>query len=343
MTLSHIKNEISFEHTSIDSQNQINIAISNFDQIIRKYVLYHIGFFILGFSQIILFFYYFNILSQMALISIALSGFLLTVFLYFILRTYWQTIKAQQILKIKIDFVDEMKLLLGYQEDLPEYHIAMANTLCRLSENMIGKEYTYYLPPAWLTFSTNFFEKLSFWGHWKDCHQLKEIALSAAVEEQIKHVKCEPTNPDAHTSLANTYILLTGLYALSHCQEEDGGLLGPSKNEREEMKQKFRIAAERAIEELKILSNFAPNDPWIHEQLAYSYRDLQMPAEEIQEYELILRLMPNNAEIIYKLGVLYFEQGKNSLGLHLYEQLKHTHYKKAHSLIAHYGAYSQLY
>jgi len=344
MTLSQFENEISTSDSTLDSHHltneKISSALSSFDRIIRKYFAFHFTYLVLFFFELALFFYFFALLSQTALISVALSLFFLTLFSYFIFRAYWQTTKAQQLLEIKNEFADNIKNLLEYQEDIPECHIGMANALCKLSESLIGREYTYYSPHRWLSFSSGFLEKLGCWGHWKDCHQLKEITLAAAVEEQIKHVKCEPTNPDSHTSLANTYILLTGLYSLSHSHEEDDGLWGPSKKDRDQMNQKFRVASERAIEELKILSNFAPNDPWIHEQLAYSYRDLQMPAEEILEYELILRLMPNNIEIMYKLGVLYFEQGHNALGLHLYEQLRHHHYKKALALIKHYGAYS---
>lgn len=343
MTLSQFENGISFSQTSLGSQDQVNdkgsSALNRFDSTLKKYFIFHAAFFMLAFSQIILFIYFFNSISQLALISVTLSGIFLTLFSYFILRAYWQTTKAQQLLEIKNDLIDELKTIFEYQEDLAECQISMSNALCKMAQSVIGKEYSYFMPPKGLVFTEGLLEKLSYWGYWKDCHQFMEMLLTSAVDEQIKLVKNEPTNPDTHTSLANTYILLTGLYALEHSQEDIDGFWGPSFKEREDMNYKFRIASERAIEELKILSNFAPNDPWIHEQLAYSYRDLQMPAEEIQEYELILRLMPNNAEIMYKLGVLYFEQGKNSLGLHLYEELRHTHYKKALLLIEHYGAY----
>ncbi len=346
MTLSQLENEIPTSVTTLDCHHLINekmnSALAIFDRIIRKYSFFHFSYLILTFSEFALFFYFFALLSQSALISIALSTIFLTLFSYFIFRVYWQTTKSQQLIELKNLFITDVKSVLDYQEEIPECHIGMANALCKLSESLIGREYSFYLPPKWLSITSSFLEKLSCWAHWKDCHQLKEIALVAAVEQQIKHVKCEPTNPDTHTSLANTYIILTGLYALSHSHEEDDGFWGPSREDRKQMHQKFRIASERAIEELKILSNFAPNDPWIHEQLAYSYRDLQMPAEEISEYELILRLMPSNTEIMYKLGVLYFEQGHNALGLHLYEQLRHAHYKKALALIRHYGAYSSI-
>jgi tetratricopeptide (TPR) repeat protein len=78
----------------------------------------------------------------------------------------------------------------------------------------------------------------------------------------------------------------------------------------------------------------------VHAQLAYSYHDLKMPQEEIKEYETLLTLIPGDHEIIFKLGMLYFQQGLNAQGLRMYDQLKRTHFKKAEDLIKFYGAYA---
>jgi tetratricopeptide (TPR) repeat protein len=115
----------------------------------------------------------------------------------------------------------------------------------------------------------------------------------------------------------------------------------PEERHSPEMEAKFRVTAERAIEEFKILNDYAPDDPWVHVQLAYSYHDLQMPQEEIREYEIVLALRPNDKETLFKLGMLYFQQGMNAKGLRIYEALKETHYKKAESLIKFYGSYEE--
>ena len=133
-------------------------------------------------------------------------------------------------------------------------------------------------------------------------------------------------------------LMLSGLYVdprkLDGYDEENAI---PSKKYDEKFEKKFRMTAEKAIEEFKILSQYAPNDPWIHAQLAYSYHDLQMPLEEIQQYETIQKLNPDDKDNLYKLGVLYFQQGMNAKGLKVYEELKKAHYKKAENLIKHYG------
>ena len=128
-------------------------------------------------------------------------------------------------------------------------------------------------------------EHFSGWWHWEDLHRMRELLLQEAIEELLKLVRCEPTHLQVHTALANAYVTLSSLYVCPRPQErfdEDRWFLPVHLVQ--ELGQKFRSAAERAIEEFKILNDYAPDDPWIHTQLAYSYHDLQMPQEEIREY-----------------------------------------------------------
>ena len=105
----------------------------------------------------------------------------------------------------------------------------------------------------------------------------------------------------------------------------------------EDIQEKFFVTARRATEEFKILNEYAPGNVWVHSQLAYSYHDLQMPMEEIREYEIVLKLKPNEANTMMKLGILYFQQGMNAKGLQVYEQLRKVDLKKSKKLIKFYG------
>ena len=68
--------------------------------------------------------------------------------------------------------------------------------------------------------------------------------------------------------------------------------------------------------------------------------DLQMYKEEIHEYETILKLCPNNQDTLFKLGILYFQQGMNAKGMRVYEKLKRSNYREAESLMELYGTYT---
>lgn len=237
-------------------------------------------------------------------------------------------------------FIKACKNLLGYDNEVPEHLIAVANGCCKFSTKLQGKEFSFYQPPVWLEFLSPSLEKFSRWWHWEDLHRMKELFLQAAVDEHLKLVKCEPTSLEVHVALANAYVMLSSLYTLPKRGEGDeGDPWIPADTYTVDFEEKFRLTAEKAIEEFKILNAFAPEDPWVHAQLAYSYHDLQMPKEEIREYEAIIALRPDDKETMLKLGILYFQQGWNAKGLKIYEELKESNYKKAEQLIQFYGSF----
>jgi len=315
--------------------------LAEFDSIIRRFLIFNIFFCSLCLAEVILLAFFFTLLAQSLILAVSLAGIFFTFFAYFTLRVYFQTRKPEQLKELKGRYLNACSVLLSYQEGVAEHYIALANACCKLANRLHGKEYNYYHPPRWLSFLSPLLERLSCWSHWREVHFMKELLLHEAVSEHIKRVKCQPTSLEAHASLANAYVMLSGLYIDPRKMEgyDDDRWISSDKFT-EEFEEKFRMTAERAIEEFKILSEYAPDDPWVHCQLAYSYHDLQMPLEEIREYETIQRLIPDDKDNLYKLGMLYFQQGLNAKGLRVYEELKKAHYKKAESLIKYYGSYT---
>lgn len=318
-------------------------TLRHFKRTLTFYVFFNCAFLFLVATEICLFLAFFALLSHSSLLALTLAIFFLTIFSYSVIRLYLQAKKPEQLLEICEKYFNHCKEIIHYQEGIPEHHLALANAAHRLAAYLHEKEYSYYSPPAFLKSLVPTMEKFSCFCHWKDFHQMKEILLSRAIEEHIKVVKCEPTNLEVHAALANAYVMLSSLYADPRKYDGyDEERWIPPERYSDKMQERFRQTAERAIEEFKILNDYAPDDPWVHVQLAYSYHDLQMPEEEIHEYEIILRLRPNDKDTLFKLGMLYFQQGKNALGLKVYEMLKKTNYKKAESLIKFYGAYENL-
>lgn len=319
----------------------IDPIIPPLERAMKSYVAFNMFFLTLGFIEFFFLIIFFAFLAKSSVLSLSLAFVFLTFFSYFTLRIYFQTKKPEQFKEIKERYIAACKNLINYQEGVAEHHVALANACCKLADSLHHKEYTLYKLPSWLEFLSPNIEKFSCWWHWQDVHRMKEILLMAAVNEHIMLVKCEPTSLEVHASLANAYVMLSGLYADPRKMEgwdEDRWM--PEERFSEALEQKFRATAERAIEEFKIMNNFAPNDPWVHVQLAYSYRDLQMPSEEIREYETIMKLNSNDKETLFKLGVLYFQQGLNAQGLRVYEELKRFNPKRAESLINHYGGFT---
>ncbi len=319
-------------------QQIIASILPQYDQILRSYALFNIAFLSLGFVEFILLIVFFTFLTQSAILAFSLAFVFLTFFSYFILRLYFHAQKPEQLQEIRDKYIRAAKGILQYKEGVSEHNIALASTCSKLSDALVGREYTYFTPPAQFVFLKPYLERLSCWCHWHDVHQMRELLLISAIEENIKLVKGEPTSLDTHAALANSYIMLSVLYADPRKSEgiHDEQWV-PNDAFSPELAKKFRITAERAIEEFKIINDFAPDDLWVHAQLAYSYHDLQMPLEEIREYELLLKIHSDDVDTLLRLGILYFQQGMNSKGLCVYEDLKSLDTRKADELIKFYG------
>lgn len=312
--------------------------LPQFDRLIKSYVYFNLLFIGAGTIEIILLLLFFTFLSQSSLLAFGLALIFLTFFSYFIFRIYFLATKPENFEGLKNQFIDNFKTLLHYQEGVPEHHLAVAVSCSRLSDQLTGKEFSFYRPPQWLDILSSSMEKFSYWWHWQDLMRMRELLLKAAVEEHIKLVRSEPINLEFHAALANAYVMLASLYSAHQKRlEKDEDILINFKKYSKELERKFRLTSEKAIEELKILNEYSPNDPWVHLQLAYSYHDLSMPLEEIREYEILLKLNPEDKESVYKLGSLYFQQGMNAKGLRIYEDLKRCHYKKAENLLKLYS------
>lgn len=317
-------------------------GVRQFYRLVSSQLLFNTLFCAIFVIQIGLFFAFYAFFQQSTLVAFILALFFLTLFSYFILRIYRQAKKPEQLMEICTDYLKRCKEVFRYQEGVPEHQIALAHAAQQFASGLHEREYQFFQSyPLLKSFSAPL-EKISCFFLWKDLHRLKEILLTQSVEEHLKVVKCEPTNLEVHAALANAYVMLSSLYAdpRKYPGYDDERWIPPLRFS-EEMQLKFRQTARKAIEEFKILHDYAPEDPWVHVQLAYSYHDLQMPEEEIQEYEIVLKLRPDDKETLFKLGMLYFQQGMNAKGLRIYEALQKTHYKKAESLIKFYGTFEE--
>ncbi|SCA62477.1 Uncharacterized protein SCG7086_AA_00580 [Chlamydiales bacterium SCGC AG-110-P3] len=333
---------VSFDKARFKEQVNVTIndATQQIDRVVKRYVAFNMAFASLLTVEFALFVIFFTLLAQSSTLAISLAAMFLTLFTYLTLRLYLQARKPEQLLDIRDRFLSSCKEIISYHDGVAEHHMALASACCRVTASLHNREYSFYPPPEKMDFLNPTFLTFSCWWHWRDLHAIREAFMIAAIEEHIKLVKCEPTDLEVHATLANAYVMLSSLYAdprKAEGYDEDRWI--PPQRYSEAMRENFRATAERAIQEFKILNEYAPNDPWVHAQLAYSYHDLQMPEEEIKQYETILRISRNDKEALFKLGMLYFQQGRNADGLRIYEQLKGSNYKKAENLIKFYGAY----
>lgn len=320
-------------------ENQTEIPLEDhfiraFDRKIISYVRLNVLFVFTILIELVLFVVFIPIFIKSALLAFMVALFFLTIFSFFIFRQYLDSQKLSYFETLLGDFI----VLLNETDPKACRQIEIARDCTRIAHRLYQKEYKYYSPPHICSFAAPFCERISAWLHWEDVHLMRELLLQKAVDEQIQLVRFEPTNPDAHALLANAYVMLSGLY-VDPCSLEykENERWIPTGKYGEKMCGLFEESAKKAVEEFKILKEYAPNDPWIYLQLAYSYRDLQMHEEEKEAYKSILQLRPQDHETRFNLGLLYFKQGENARGLKVFEELKKANYNKADELLCIYG------
>jgi hypothetical protein len=308
-------------------------VLSNFQTCSRSFVRFNLLFALLAVIEIALFCFFLPVLTGSFLLAIALGAFFLTAFSYLVLLFYYQVKKPEQLKAILHRFIDSCRASLGPAPVDVVHHLSLADTLLKLSQYLQDYEYRLIQFPDFFPALSRLVSAFSARCYCRDVFNFKQLLLQTTIEEHLQQIRSTPTDLEVHASLAASYIALSKIYA----EPKEGAPSHLYRKYAAAFDEKFKGAASLAIEEFQILSHYAPNDPWVHEQLAAGYRDLNLYQEEIREVELLLKLRPQDKEILFRLGSLYFQQGLNAKGLQIYEELKKANFKKAEDLIAAYG------
>lgn len=299
-------------------------VLKDFKKIVHSHILLHILFISLIIGEMIGFLPF---IQKSAMAALGISLFFLTIFSYLVIFIYSQTRKPERLLRLKTMFLDSCRRHISIPVGEVHHHLTIADALLKLASYLEDFEKNFYKLPTIAQFLNKVFNKFSSYFYWKDVFHLKKLLLSAAVEEHLKQIRITPTDLEIHASLAATYVAQSKIYRLKGRNRKTQGLFVKD----------FRSSSHLAIEEFEILNSYAPNDPWIHEQLAIGYQELDMPDYELKEVELLAQLRPHDKEILFRLGELYFQQGMNAKGLRIYEELKQLNFKKSEALISYYG------
>lgn len=312
-------------------------TLKEFKKISRSLVHFNLLFLAIFLAETTAFFTLFASFQNTIFFALSISLLFLTGFSYLVLLFYYQSKKTELLEDSKENFIRSCRRLLSTLEDPIQKHLLLAEACSRLSNYLQGFEKEIYKTPSFLQFSKQALTYLSSFFHFEDVFQFKIGLLQTAVEEHLSQIRITPTDLEVHASLANTYVTLAGTYK-ELIENESHPKASKFRKKRDEIEARSQSFSRLAIEEFKILEHYATNDPWVHEQMAVGYRELNLPNEEIKEMETLLELRPHDKEILFRLGALYFSQKMNAKGLTVYEKLKKMNYKKAEALILSYGA-----
>ena len=314
----HTFDETFFQHNLPQYYRAI---LREFRRVTHSFVSFNILFSTLFAGELFFFFFFLPFLAKSAIFALALGALFLTCFSYFVLLFYFQAKKPEQLVQLRDRFLQSCRQVIPIPSGEAEHHLSLAEALFKLSSYLQDFEIHFYKIPSALKMFEKTISRFSAYCYGEDVFKMKTLLLQAAVDEHLKQIRLTPTDLEVHASLANTYVALSKIYK------------GAS------LEAKYQGTARLAMEEFSILSHYAPNDPWVHEQLAAGYRDLCMPEEEMREVETLLKLKSQDKEILYLLGTLYFKKGMNAKGLQVYEELHRANFKKAEDLIGSYGKF----
>jgi hypothetical protein len=317
--------------------HQYRSVLSEFQKISRSFVRFNILFLGAIGAQSGVLFVFLPFFSESSLLGFSLSVLFLTGFCYAVLLFYYQTKKPESLRNLLNRFTASCRVSIGLPVGMAQHHLSIADTLIKLSAYLQDYEWHMGQAARWFSPFRKILSRISAYCHWHDVFRFKQMLLYTAIDEHLQQIRITPTDLEVHASLANAYVLLSQIYKEPRGIDSTHPRQSLYRKWETRFKEKFETAAKLALEEFRILSQYAPQDPWVHEQLASGYRELEMPAEEILEVETLLKLKPNDRALQWRLGLLYFQQGLNSKGLQIYDALKKAHYNRAEELIAAYG------
>ena len=297
-------------------------TLRSFKKLTKRYAAFHLIFFTLFFLQLIALILFMPFFAKTLSVAIGVATTFLTVFLYFVLRFYLQIRKPEELSSLRDQFLGNITITSSWSPE-PLYPIY------QLIHKLQAPKHTTFKPFAPLA------EKFTLWCHWDSMQWMQEELHLHAIRTLLNWVKLYPLDLELHRTLAGAY---TALYQIYLLPQNAHPLL---ERKRPFLQPLFEKAAVAAVEELKIILHSLPEDTWALTQLARVYHSLRRPDEERATYEMLHRLHPDDPDIHYALGRLYFSLGLPSHALPLYNALLQEGHPLAEQLIACYAISSR--
>ena len=311
--------------------------LASFRKIARSFAVFNAIFLLITAVEVSAFLFLLPWLNGSSSLALVLSAVFLTLFSYLVLLFYYQAKKPDQLDDLVQGFIASCRSSLGLSATVTSKHLSVAEALLKLSQYLTDYEARLFQGSEKYPVLTKLIARTSANFYWHDVFHFKRALLHAAIEEHLQQIRLTPTDLELHASLANAYVALSQLYKKNKSAHNPRSRRKFYRKNEAMCQEKFTMYGTLAVEEFQILNQYAPNDPWIHEQLAAGYKALSMPHEEIREVECLLRLRPNDRAALFLLGKLYFEQGFNAKGLRIYDELKKAHFPNADDLLSSYG------
>ncbi len=294
---------------TIDIKRLDDSLFYEFHAKLKKLNQFHFSFLAAIAVEVIVLFFLLPFLARSGFVAITLALFLVTLFGYISLKTYYESLFVGELKQMIDRYGMSLASDLSNATPLDKRKSFIAEAFQNLAEKIpsINSSTIPYLPGFALKW-------IKDWIQFGE-HTLKEELLKRAIQNRVEAIRLNPTQAEKHAKLSSTYLTLS-----SHFDK----ISRPKESSQ---------ALERAVESLKILQDMAPQETQVLQELSQAYKKLGLKTEEMAVLETWLKLEPHQTEPMLRLGQLYFTEGKHALGFRTYEQLKTLDLSKSDELL----------
>lgn len=307
------------------------------DPLLRYKGYFKLGFAVLLLVELLLLIFGFSFLYRSAWLGLVLAIVFLTAAGYFVSDLYLQT-RQQDHLELLIERVKQTCRKLYPGGSLLEH----ATVYLELAHKLKDREKQLYKIPRILDFARKPLSETAVRFHKGDTYKIRWLLIHAAIEDQIRSIKNQPTDSASHAALGGSYKALALL-----CTNDELAKLskkGIGKIAGEDLSKGFLT---RSAEEYRIAKELAPDDLGARYHLASVYEQLGAFGDAIKEMEQLVdhtasisvETMDDRDELLFQLGRLYFVEGRHGAALQIYQQLNLSRSPLAPELLRLYGHY----
>lgn len=312
------------------------VALAKFKTLLQQSAFLHLCFTIFIFLQVCLSVALFYGNTKSIYTPISFSLLFLTISSYALIAFYQKNRKLDAMESISKEFYRYCSLHLSKNiSDTEKLNLAISESLRDLAEALHSQE-LFHLTIHPFKFSKNHIITHFLYFHYNDILFLQEKLLDISLTQHAKILQDCACSLQFHSSLSKTYATFAKCYKKPEGKHLEKAYIFSNLTKKEQLANLQSKYYTLAIEELHIVCDLSENETWAHLDLASLYSHFKDTEKQMQQYEILVQQLPDDKEIIYKLGILYFTHHKTSKGLRLYNKLRKIDALYAKNLLSHY-------
>lgn len=312
-------------------------AFKKFKKTLMKSVFFHTYACIFLFFQAAIASYllYTRTLNAYTPASIALL--FLSVCCYILITYYQKNKKLDELDSIANSFFRNCSLALHSEVIQKEdQYLALSECLKDLAQSLQTQELFFIsIPP--FNFTKNHILLPFIYFHYNDIMYMQEKLLHLCMQEHKKVVESNACDIKFHSSLGKTYAAVAKIYNKPSGRMLENAFSWSNLSTKPYLQKQKQTYYTLAEEEAKIVCELSGDEAHSILELSNLYASFHETVKEKEQLEKLTKIIPDDKEILFKLGTIHFSLNETGKGLVIYNTLRKLDAVYAKSLLIHYG------